>query len=271
MRQLTVCITSTIRPELLSLTLRSFYTGVFYQFEHIRILGNLDPLHEENTVARKTCKNLLNLFDTGGRAFVFEPSHANFNSAVKRLWSHALDQSQSSGYFLHLEDDWFLYQNVPRASIEEILAPQGIASARLFLKRVHRPELYSGFSLNPSFIKFSVAQQALSQWASQGDPEKMLDGLNLGKTVLYQPECPWLPCVSDIGTYWRKSRGIQKTYSRTAGKITSSWTHDQVKATYQGLETIKYRLRHQITTGLLWAWQTLREFRATFLSSGRQR
>lgn len=271
MSQLTVCITSTIRPDLLSLTLRSFHTGVFCQFHRVRILANLDPLHEESFAARESCKNLLNLFDTSGRAFICEPDQPNFNLAVKKLWSLALEQSQSNGYFLHLEDDWFLYQNVPRASIEETLAPQDTASTRLFLKPVHRPGLYSGFSLNPSFIKFSVAQQALNQWSSQEDPEKMLGRLDLGQTVLYQPKHPWLPCVADTGTYWRKSQGIQKTYRKEGGKITSYWNQDQVKKIHKRLEAIKHRLRHWITMRLLGVWQTFREFRATFLGSGRRR
>lgn len=219
---LTVCVISTIRPDLLKLTLDSFKRRLFTQYRSIRIIANLDPLYPPNAQDRAVCKSMLVDCSSVEPIFI-EPRVPNFNLAVRSTWEAALAQTDNPhGYFLHLEDDWFLLQKVAKSSIENALRTDETESVRLYLKNCLVTIANPGFSLNPSFIKFDFAKKALSNWSANEDPEKYLRGMS-PVTEIYTPWLKWFPVVTDTGTYWRKKKGITKHYIEKNGKLISVW------------------------------------------------
>ena len=254
--KLTVAITSTARADLLGLTLRTFHSRLFVNYGAVRVIANIDPLYACSSRDEEECLRLLRLYDSRGTPLLFRPARPNFNRAVHRVWTTAIALTEPSGYFLHLEDDWALCQSVNVADVERTLNQDDVASVRLLLRPYRSHAHLQGFSLNPSFINARAAQTALARWRGQEDPEKMVNSLQLGKTLIYKPSLSMVPCVVDLGTYWRKKRGIAKRHKMTKLGFQTVWIQRKDEGL---LNRLLYGVRHQIRWSSLLIWQGLAE------------
>ena len=110
--ELDVCIISTVRPEILKLTLDSFRKRFFNLlrkgFPGIKIRGiiNIDPAGEPGITPQEMIKNL-NLSSYFDIYVLNFPQSPSFPKAVSWCW----DQVRTP-IFLHLEDDWFLKKTI---------------------------------------------------------------------------------------------------------------------------------------------------------------
>lgn len=253
-----VCITSTIRPDLLRLTLESFHTGLFCKFGGVRLLANLDPLYCPSSQQRQSCIDLIRRFNTIEDPIIFQPERADFNVAVKTLWRSVIPFSRQAGFFFHLEDDWFLAQQVTPDRVLALLEEEGAASVRLFLRPVKGDIRDTSFSLNPSFINTMAAEGAIKFWDDGVDPEKLIGSLGLGRTRVYRPNNAFFPCVIDTGIYWRKRVGINKRYLLSDGRIKSVWLKKGGSFGLQTLTVIRYKVKYEMLWAVLNVWQFMR-------------
>jgi hypothetical protein len=260
-RKLVVCVTSTIRADLLSLTLRSFHSQLFKYYSETRIIANLDPLYSPTQSEVNSCVDLLRHFDSDCNPIIFQPKNPDFNGAVRRLWTEVVTAVHTEPYFLHLEDDWFLCQPISPPQVENHLANESVGAVRLFLKRFNELSQESAFSLNPCFIKTSLAKSALDNWEITCDPEKLVSALKLGTTILYSPPISTLPTVLDIGTSWRKGHRYSKRYQVIGGKLHSTWSVD-AKAAGPGIlkDLNRHFLKSYLQTRALLLLQKIREW-----------
>ncbi len=254
-RNLTVCITAITRPEVLKLTLRSFARHCFRGYDGVHIIGNVDPLGSD-TASRDDVVRLLNAHDSRGQAQINMPETGGFARAVKWVWSQV-----DAPYFLHLEDDWFLNRPIDVNRVSRLILGGEADIVRLYLRRYSPPPSTGEFSLNPFFMTSTTAHDLVSRMNDQADPEKQIRGLffagadKLPRIAFHgQPGDP--ADVTDIGTLWRKSQCLKKSYvkasddsgalsvwQKTAATNLRSRLSDLSYATRFNLSMLRYRLR----------------------------
>lgn len=202
-----VAITATIRPDVLELTLSSFYKKFLHQFQATRLIVNVDPLGEEGRAA----EDVLAVCRRYSPEVVSRcPSQPSFGSAVEWCW----DQVQSA-VFLHLEDDWLLKKQIPWEQVcARLAASDDIAAVRFNLTRNpgSDPPRSPCLSLNPSVIRRAFIEQALPLFASGLDPEKQFRNCAplAHWKFLYHGAPGESASVIDIGKYWRRLHDFQK-------------------------------------------------------------
>jgi len=202
-----VVVISTLRTELLNLTLASFKKHFLNQFGNYRIILNVDPVGEENCSQGSILKLVKRYSDD---VIACTPKTGNFSQAVFWAWSQV-----ESPYFLHLEDDWFLKKKVLKDDVFKQLELDGkLAGIRLNLSRnpSERPLSSNGLSLNPSIFRTSVIKSLLKEFDIAKDPEKQFrnnESLKMQNFVYYgKPNEN--SYVVDTGKKWRKSLGLAK-------------------------------------------------------------
>ena len=248
LRDLTVCITAITRPEVLKLTLRSFAKRCFCRYDGIHIIANVDPLGSD-TASRDDVVRLLNAFDSRGQAQVNTPETGGFARAVKWVWSQV-----DAPYFLHLEDDWFLNRAVDVDRVSRLILGGEADIVRLYLRRYAPPPSTGEFSLNPFFMTGAAAHDLASRMNDQADPEKQIRGLffggadNLPRIAFHgKPGDP--ADVTDIGTLWRKSHHLKKSYvsaSDGSGAL-SVWQKTTANSLRVRLSDLSYAARFNLS------------------------
>jgi len=209
---LDITMTATIRPEVVNLTLKSFFKRFLYQIENVRLIINIDPIgderHDANDVIIVCKKYFQNII-------VNTPNTASFPKAAKWCWEQI-----ESEFFLHLEDDWLLRKNINSKSVFELMSKNDeIKSVRFFLSKNKKTNLsdnrycYSnGFSLNPSIVRTSFIKEILKRFDTDLDPEKQFSDLvndNKIKFILYGNKTDGNYTI-DIGKKWRKLQNFDK-------------------------------------------------------------
>ncbi len=231
-----VVLISTLRPDLLNLTLASFQKHFLDQFTDIRIIINIDPVGESSS----SQEELLKLVSTYSIDIIHRtPSKGNFSQAVRWAWSQV-----ESPFFLHLEDDWFLKKKVLKGAIlEQFGMDEKLAGIRLNLSRNPKKQpLYSdGISLNPSVFKTSIIKSLLGDFDIDKDPEKQFRNHRLlnDYNFLYYGKKNEGSFVIDTGKKWRKANSFSKW---GADEKTITWNR-KTKCSSFGilLYNLKYR------------------------------
>lgn len=244
-RIIDVVITATIRPELLDLTLFSFYKNFLHQFRETRLIVNVDPLgsapHQASGVVA-VCRRY------SPQVVSRCPAQPSFASAVKWCW----EQVESEA-FLHLEDDWLLKRPIRLEHVAARLAEGGdVASIRFNLTRnpASSPPVSGAFSLNPSVIRRAFIEQALPIFSYEKDPEKQFrDSAPLAHwRYLYHGAPCESACVVDTGKKWRRAHDFQKW---EPGSPAVTWRKNISTAPARKLY---YRLKYRI---FLFYWRRM--------------
>lgn len=227
-----VTIIAGRRPELLRATLDSFSHRAFAHHDVQNVFVNIDPIFGDEADLGACVEVVRRYFPS---PVIFTPFDAGFGSAVKRLWS-----STTSGFVMHLEDDWlalddidsrieacFESENVKQASFHTANQNWDIAR-RGYLHRRRRyttilgiklplPRTYPKFTTSPSVIEGNFARMSAVLMDPLFDPEKQFySGVNsaLERAVacydnyIFSPDRK--PIVEDTGRTWREERGISK-------------------------------------------------------------
>jgi hypothetical protein len=144
-----VVVIATLRPEILDITLNSFYHKLLKDFD-VRIIINVDPVGEIGVsqsdviaVCKRYFKNIISN----------SPMTPSFSRAVFWCWEQV-----NTNIFFHLEDDWCLKSNVDKTIALRPFSFDDIIQVRLNSTRNTKFRLDNGyvisevFSLNPSFF-----------------------------------------------------------------------------------------------------------------------
>jgi hypothetical protein len=245
-RELTVCITAVTRPEVLKLTLRSFARHCFSRYDHVRIIANVDPLGSGGA-SRDDVIALLNAFDSRGQALVNAPEAGGFAKAVKWVWSLV-----DAPYVLHLEDDWFLNRSLDIDRIERLILGGGADIVRLYLRRYVPHPSTSEFSLNPFFMTGAAAHDLVGRMNDVGDPEKQIRGLFSAGVedlprIAFHGSSGDPADVTDIGTLWRKSHHLKKSYVTAEDGSRSVWQTTSATNLREHLSDLSYAVRFNLS------------------------
>ena len=223
-----VVMTATIRPQVVELTLKSFFKNFLYQFDNLRLIINIDPIGDLNYGVQDIIEICQKYFNN---IVVNTPTEPSFPKAVQWCWSKV-----ESEYFLHLEDDWLLKKHIDQKKIFNLFECEEIKSIRLYLsanKKLQYDKCYiysNGFSLNPSVMRNSFIQSMLERFDIRQDPEKQFADLKSGEmykfVVFGSLEDGYF--TIDIGKKWRKfhnflkpniTKSDKKTWSRSYSKF----------------------------------------------------
>ena len=232
---------ATLRPEILEITLNSFYHKLLKNFD-VRLIVNIDPIGDEKysqqdiiNVCKKYFSNIVS----------HSPSNPSFSKAVFWCW-----QQIKSEFFFHLEEDWCLKSKV---DLERVLTPfqdKEVVSVRLNITRnakfktINNLVLTDIFSLNPSFFRSAFIKEKINKYDTNQDPEKQICK-NI-KTILF-PNPKFVlygmhnqkALVIDIGKIWREKKSLDKWNSFSKGP--SIWHSKKTTFSRQLYLNIKYR------------------------------
>ncbi|MCM5555152.1 hypothetical protein [Pleomorphomonas sp. NRK KF1] len=247
-RELTVCITAITRPAVLALTLRSFARRCFRYYDSLRIIANVDPLGSD-TASRDDVVRLLNTYDSRGQARVNTPETGGFARAVRWVWNEV-----DAPYFLHLEDDWFLNRPINVDRVSRMLLGGEADILRLYLRRYSPSPSTGEFSLNPFFMTSAAAHDLASRMNDQADPEKQIRGLFFGGAanlprIAFHGQAGDPADVIDIGTLWRKSHNLRKSYIAAddgSGSL-SVWQKTTATSLRSRLSDLSYAARFNLS------------------------
>lgn len=229
-------MTATFRPELLELTLTSFFKNLLGQVNDVRLIVNIDPVGDDGCSADDILKICRRYFVD----IVFRcPEQPAFSSAVNWCWRQV-----ETEFFLHLEDDWLLKKPVSlKTALDLFNQDRDVASVR-FNRSANSegsPVSSPGFSLNPSIIRKKFIDEALPFFSCDIDPEKqfsILDGekeeiLSHWKFICYGAANESL-YVIDTGRRWRKFMNLGK------------WRQDGGEITWQSRQMTRFRFAHYL-------------------------
>lgn len=210
--KLDLVIISTIRPEILGITLSSFKPKLLDEFE-VRVIINVDPVGDPRHSQQDIVRLCGEYFD---HVISRTPSTPSFSTAVQWCWGQV-----ESEIFLHLEDDWCLRRNVNSLRVMQLFDDVNVVSVRLNLSnnvkfRNDDNHVYcERLSLNPSFLRTSYIKELLTDFDTGKDPEKQF----IGKVTTQSFPSPVFlifggksddALVIDTGKKWRKSFGLFK-------------------------------------------------------------
>ena len=239
-------MTATLRPELIDLTLRSFFNHLLRQANEVRLIINIDPVGDR----RCTADDILKLCRRYVQNLVHRrPEQPSFSRAVKWGWEQV-----ETEYFLHLEDDWLLRRPASLAAALALLARDpDLASVRF--NRAANPDetpvSSPGFSLNPSIIRRRFIDEALPFFSCELDPEKQfcsMEGEKERRLSHWSFACYGLAnepaYVIDTGRGWRKFMNLGK------------WRPDGGHLTWQARQLTRFKFAHYLRyRALIWYWK----------------
>lgn len=217
-KKIDICMTATIRPNIINETFRSFCENMLTDRSRFRLIINIDPIGED--LKRKfIVKIARNYFDE----IIFNcPDVPGFTKAVIWCWSQT-----ASKYIFHLEDDWRLSTKINIDSIIEILESiENLVSLRLNKERTGRSKhsIKYGFiyqpkiSLNPTIFNGDFIRKVYPLMDINKNPEKQLRSNNtteLGKYLsivnhgIYTKDSEGA-VVDDIGRLWMSGSKYRK-------------------------------------------------------------
>ncbi len=232
-----VVLIATLRPEILEITLNSFYHKLLKNFD-VRLILNVDPIGDKKYTKLdiiKVCKKYFS------NIILRSPQSASFSKAVKWGW-----QQVKSDIFFHLEDDWCLKKNVDGKVVNDYFLDPNIVSISLNIKSnkeyAEQPEktkdpndkLYIGLALRPSFFRTLYIKEQLQKFDIKLDPEKQFSR-NISTKKFLNPIFKYYGGINDgsmiidTGKYWREKNKFKKwdlsskdiTYQNKKTKIVS--------------------------------------------------
>jgi hypothetical protein len=236
-----VVVIATLRPEILEITLNSFYHKLLKNFD-VRLIVNIDPIGNK----KYTQQNVINVCKKYFSNVVSRtPRTPSFSKAVLWCW-----QQISSELFLHLEEDWCLKSKI---DLNTALAPfqnKEVVSVRFNITRnvkfkvVDSRVIASGISLNPSFFRSTFIKEKINKYDTNQDPEKQIRR-NTKSTLFLNPKFILYgkrnekALVIDIGKIWRQQMGLDKWNSDDKGP--SVWRSKKTTFGRQLYLNFKYR------------------------------
>lgn len=204
-QKIDICMTATIRPNILERTLSSFCSKMLGDKNRFRLIINIDPVGE-NLKAKFELKVAQKYFDD---IVCISPKYPSFTKAVIWCWSQV-----TSDYVFHLEDDWELLFPVNIDSMIKILNDNPkIVSLRLnkdkSRKNVTGYTSCPKISLNPILFKGEFIKNIWKLMDVNSNPEKQLRSnktprgtyISLWRNAIYT-EPSIRPLVKDIGRDW---------------------------------------------------------------------
>ena len=243
-----VVLTATLRPELIDITLRSFFNNLISQSSDVRLILNIDPVGSRDCAP----EDIINICRRYIREIFYRcPDQPSFSRAVRWCWEQV-----ETDYFLHLEDDWLLRKRVSlQPALDLFTKDPDIASVR-FNRSVNsdeEPVMSPYFSLNPSIIRKKFIDEALPHFSSELDPEKQFcvmegekeEALSHWKFACYGAAGD-TPYVIDIGRLWRKFMNLGK------------WEQGSSDITWKHRNMTRYRFAHYLRYKTsIWYWRYL--------------
>jgi hypothetical protein len=236
-----VVLIATLRPEILEITLNSFYHNLLKNFD-VRLIVNVDPIGDK----KYTQKDVINVCKKYFSNVVSHtPRTPSFSKAVLRCWEQI-----SSELFLHLEEDWCLKSKV---DLNTVLAPfqnNEVVSVRFNITRNAKFKVVNSlvftnvFSLNPSFFRSTFIKEKIKKYDTNQDPEKQISK-NIKSTLFLNPKFILYgkrnekALVIDIGKIWREQKSLDKWNS--FGKGPSIWHSKKTTFGRQMYLNFKYR------------------------------
>lgn len=220
--KLDVVIIATLRPDILDITLNTFYHGFLKNF-HCRLIVNIDPIGDSSY----TQKDVINVCKKYFRNIVFNaPKKSSFVKAVFWCW-----QKVQTDIFFHLEDDWCLKSAPTKNLLLKPFLEKNIVQVRFNLKQNKQLNKKNGniyvdlFSLNPSFFRTIYIKEKIKEFDVNLDPEKQIR-YNIGSKSFKKPEFVFYgnpgqkSMIIDIGKISREMNLFDKWDSSKRGNIT---------------------------------------------------
>lgn len=220
-KRLAITMTAILRPEVIRLTLTSFYDKAFRQLIgngwRIALMVNVDPVGKrENEMPLNVAKTVTEdeiraSAGEGVEVFVRHADSPHFSTAFKKVWTMAanpwptMPDQASAPWVFHLEDDWLLREPIDIENMVEVMESQpDIASLRLswFKSETDRLKNWNrffpwnglffecpremvkdlGFCGHPGLLRGSYVRQAVELVDTKWNPEKQFHYWN-GKLV----------------------------------------------------------------------------------------
>jgi len=219
-----VTCTATLRPELLSRTMRSFEDMVYTDGCTLQnFIINIDrtPVVAEELSIIKQVINVLphELFQN---VIISIPKKPSFAQAVKNVWSLTTSQ-----FVFHLEDDWEMIKRIDLAAACRMIYHDGYDYIRFPKLNADRLGCLDKIALQPSLLLGDVVRILSSYMSSRKDPEKQLRVQNSNSDILNK-QIGMIKIADysndyycrDIGREWRDERGLKKWNKNNAGEIT---------------------------------------------------
>jgi GT2 family glycosyltransferase len=227
-------IVAARRPALLARTLESFHERMFRHFEWLRAIVNIDPMWGDEKQSDECAEIVRKYFPA---ATIFTPENAGFTAAVKRVWT-----ATKADFIFHLEDDWFLKEDVTPAILDHFKDPStaqvSLVSKEKNWDRAQRGDFHHvkrrstlfgaiksplrkkvpAFTTSPAFIRGDFARQWASLMDEKLDPEKQAymginptleDFVRPYRNYLYPGKLNEITIV-DTGREWREAQNIDK-------------------------------------------------------------
>lgn len=228
--EIIVTMTATLRPEIMYVTLDSFFENLFQDWP-VSLICNIDPVggqkyleDEVANVCRKYFKKNLIMFST----------KAHFGRAFYKCWRMI---GASDSLVFHLEDDWKLLRSVDLGAMVELLnqrfdilrLPQNDAGEAYKDWNLTYPFIQDcfevpynlrttiGFCGHPSLLRASFVREAMHFLDPEKNPEKQLKGIDRARIkwlmhkrlgVFSKPGDK--KAIEDIGRKWRQEKNIGK-------------------------------------------------------------
>lgn len=207
---ISITITSTVRPSILYRTLNSFNSNLNdFSFKKQNALINIDPIPQYKNFKQKITKitDLCNFFFQ--KTLINTPKTPNFPLAIKWLW-----QNTNTDYILHLEDDWTLIEKISMIEIEKIFKNNNLLKIIRLRPAIHTktPKIdCCQYGLSPCIIRKQFYSEMAKKINIKHDPEWQIRQSQSIK--IQQEEVMCYPdnivCV-DIGEEWRRKHKIRK-------------------------------------------------------------
>jgi hypothetical protein len=213
-----VVLIATLRPEILEITLNSFYHKLLKNFD-VRLIVNVDPIGDKKYTQQdiiNVCKKYFS------NITIRSPGSASFSKAVQWGW-----QQVKSDIFFHLEDDWCLKKDVDTKLVNNYFLEPNMVSISLNIKsnkeyveqtyKANDPnnKLYIGLALRPSFFRTSYIREQLEKFDVTLDPEKQFSR-NITTKNFTNPIFKYYGGINDgsmiidTGKYWREKNKFNK-------------------------------------------------------------
>lgn len=220
-KKLDVVLIATIRPEILDITLHTFYHNLLKNF-NCRLIVNVDPIGDSD----HTQEDIINVCKKYFHFIVFnKPKKASFTKAVFWCWERV-----QTDIFLHLEDDWCLKSLVNKKLSISPFHKKNIVQVRFNIKKnkkLFKKDRYISsqvFSLNPSFFRSTYIKEKIKKFDFNLDPEKQIS-INIASRSFKKPLFVFYgnedqnSMIIDIGKIFREMNAFDKWNSSGRGNI----------------------------------------------------
>ena len=221
--KLDVVIISTIRPDILEITLNSFKHKLLRSFD-VRVIINVDPAGETSRYSQLDIVGICERYFDVVVSRISET--ASFSAAVQWCWRQV-----ETDIFFHLEDDWLLKKQITPKNVLALFENDNVVSVTLNKRNQSISDTayndsesensnvnndyirVRNLSLSPGFFRARYINELLSVFDITKDPENQFTGK--GSTTSY-PHPVFLRSntkrrlVIDTGTKWRNSMAFRK-------------------------------------------------------------